>query len=171
MILAQKDPDSKLEQLLKDRCCLLGCFMGAPSYLLQPLMKRFQIALKTYLTKQIGKLTDELRELVQYLCLVLSRHFRLFPLRVSRLFSSLSWLQIVGVKNGKKEREELGVILYGVQQQLARLQMELEKNHNQHSQIAMTRRQLEEELHDLRSTYKKACQGAGDERKKGDLLF
>ncbi|KAJ6658502.1 hypothetical protein lerEdw1_020057 [Lerista edwardsae] len=101
-----------------------------------PLMKRFQTALKAYLTKQMGKLADELREL------------------------------IVGVKNGKKEREELGVILYGVQQQLARLQMELEKNHNQHSQIAMTRRQLEEELHDLRTTYKKTCQSAEDERKK-----
>ncbi|XP_066468954.1 coiled-coil domain-containing protein 40 [Tiliqua scincoides] len=101
-----------------------------------PLMKRFQIALKAYLTKQMGKLTDELREMT------------------------------VGVKNNKKQREELGVILYGVQQQLARLQMDLEKNHNQHSQIAMARRQLEEELHDLRNTYKKTCHSAEDERKK-----
>ncbi|XP_025019267.1 coiled-coil domain-containing protein 40 [Python bivittatus] len=101
-----------------------------------PLMKRFQSALKTYLNKQKGKLTDELHELA------------------------------VAVKNGKMQREELGVLLYGVQQQLAQLQMELEKNHNCHSQIAMARRQLEEELHDLRSTYKKTFQGTQDERKR-----
>ncbi|KAJ7315884.1 hypothetical protein JRQ81_002046 [Phrynocephalus forsythii] len=100
-----------------------------------PLMKRFQSALKDYLNKQIGKLTEELRELT------------------------------AATKNGKIQREELGVILYGVQQQLARLQMELEKNHSCHSQIAMARRKLEEELHDLRSGYKKTCQNAEDERK------
>uniref|UniRef100_A0A8D0B8R3 Coiled-coil domain 40 molecular ruler complex subunit n=1 Tax=Salvator merianae TaxID=96440 RepID=A0A8D0B8R3_SALMN len=101
-----------------------------------PLMKRFQFALKTYLNKQIGNLTDELRELT------------------------------ASTKARKIQREELGVILYGVQQQLARLQMELEKNHNCHSQIAMARRQLEEELHDLRNTYKKTCQNINEERKK-----
>nr|XP_060615802.1 coiled-coil domain-containing protein 40 [Anolis sagrei ordinatus] len=101
-----------------------------------PLMKRFQSALKAYLSKQIGKLTDELRELT------------------------------ASIKHGKGERENLGVILYGVQQQLARLQMELEKNHNCHSQIAMARRQLEEELHDLRKTYKAACENTEDERKR-----
>ncbi|XP_028570733.2 coiled-coil domain-containing protein 40 [Podarcis muralis] len=101
-----------------------------------PLMKRFQTALKNYLNKQIGKLTEEFRELT------------------------------AGVKTAKTEREELGVILYGVQQQLAQLQMVLEKNHNHHSQIAMARRQLEEELQDLRGMYKKTCQGTESERKK-----
>ncbi|XP_063152602.1 coiled-coil domain-containing protein 40 [Candoia aspera] len=101
-----------------------------------PLMKRFQSALKTYLSKQKGKLTDELHELA------------------------------VAIKDGKVRREELGVLLYGVQQQLARLQMELEKNHNCHAQIAMARRQLEEELHDLRGLYKKTFQGSQDERKR-----
>ncbi|XP_008102367.2 coiled-coil domain-containing protein 40 isoform X1 [Anolis carolinensis] len=101
-----------------------------------PLMKRFQSALKAYLNKQIGKLTDEVCELT------------------------------ASIKHGKGERENLGVILYGVQQQLARLQMELEKNHNCHSQIAMARRQLEEELHDLRKTYKAACESTEDERKR-----
>ncbi|XP_053157857.1 coiled-coil domain-containing protein 40 isoform X2 [Hemicordylus capensis] len=101
-----------------------------------PLMKRFQAALKAYLNKQLGKLAEELRE------------------------------QAVAMKNSKIQREDLGVTLYGVQQQLARLQMELEKNHSRHSQIAMTRRQLEEELQDLRSMYKKTCQGTSEERKK-----
>uniref|UniRef100_A0A8C6V5H0 Coiled-coil domain 40 molecular ruler complex subunit n=1 Tax=Naja naja TaxID=35670 RepID=A0A8C6V5H0_NAJNA len=101
-----------------------------------PLMKRFQSALKTYLNKQKGKFTDEMQELA------------------------------VAIKSGKTQREELGVILYGFQQHLARLQMELEKNHSCHSQIAMARRQLEEELHDLRDAYKKTFQGTQVERKR-----
>ncbi|XP_039201759.1 coiled-coil domain-containing protein 40 isoform X1 [Crotalus tigris] len=101
-----------------------------------PLMKRFQSALKTYLNKQKGKVADEIQELA------------------------------VGIKSGKKQREEVGVLLYSFQQQLARLQMELEKNHSCHSQIAMIRRQLEEELHDLRDTYKKKFQSTQDERKR-----
>ncbi|XP_060108826.1 coiled-coil domain-containing protein 40 isoform X2 [Heteronotia binoei] len=100
-----------------------------------PLMKRFQTALKTYLTKQIEKQMEQLRETA------------------------------VLMKNRKKEREELGVILYGVQQQLAQLQMDLEKNHSCHSQISMVRRQLEEELQDLRNMYKKTCHSTEDERK------
>ncbi|XP_058026837.1 coiled-coil domain-containing protein 40 isoform X2 [Ahaetulla prasina] len=101
-----------------------------------PLMKRFQSALKTYLNKQKGKLTDEMQELT------------------------------VAIKSGKTQREELGVLLYGFQQHLARLQMELEKNHNCHSQIAMARRQLEEELHDLRDAYKKTFHSTQVERKR-----
>ncbi|XP_034268703.1 coiled-coil domain-containing protein 40 [Pantherophis guttatus] len=105
-----------------------------------PLMKRFQSALKTYLSKQKGKLTDEMQELA------------------------------VAIKSGKKQREELGVLLYGFQQHLARLQMELEKNHTCHSQIAMARRQLEEELHDLRDAYKKTFHGTQEERKTVSLV-
>ncbi|XP_074870242.1 coiled-coil domain-containing protein 40 [Carettochelys insculpta] len=101
-----------------------------------PLMRRFQAALKNYLSKQMEKVTVELRELT------------------------------VATKQSKVQREELGVVLYGVQQQLARLQMELERNHDRHSQIAMVRRQLEEELQDIRSLYKKTCQSTEEERKK-----
>lgn len=60
------------------------------------------------------------------------------------------------------------MILYGAQQQLAHLQMEVEKSHNRHSQMATARRQLEEELEGLRLTHKKMCQNTDDERKKGD---
>uniref|UniRef100_A0A7M4FLL4 Coiled-coil domain 40 molecular ruler complex subunit n=1 Tax=Crocodylus porosus TaxID=8502 RepID=A0A7M4FLL4_CROPO len=105
-----------------------------------PLMKRFQAALKNYLTKQMAKVNLDLRELKE------------------------------ATKKGKLQREELGVVLYGVQQQLARLQMELEKNHSRHSQIAMVRRQLEDELQDLRTMYKKACQNTQDERRRVSAL-
>ncbi|KFQ01810.1 Coiled-coil domain-containing protein 40, partial [Haliaeetus albicilla] len=101
-----------------------------------PLMRRFQAALKNYLTKQIEKVNLELQELR------------------------------TATKKGKIQREELGVILYGAQQQLAHLQMELEKSHDCHSQMAAARRQLEEELEGLRLTYKKMCQNTDDERKK-----
>ncbi|NXI60910.1 CCD40 protein, partial [Anseranas semipalmata] len=101
-----------------------------------PLMRRFQAALKNYLTKQMEKMNLELRELR------------------------------TATKKSKVQREELGVILYGVQQQLAHLQMELEKSHDHHSQTATVRRQLEEELECLRLTYKKVHQNTDDERKK-----
>ncbi|KYO37331.1 coiled-coil domain-containing protein 40 [Alligator mississippiensis] len=105
-----------------------------------PLMKRFQAALKNYLTKQMAKVNLDLQELKE------------------------------ATKKGRVQREELGVVLYGVQQQLARLQMELEKNHNRHSQIAMVRRQLEDELQDLRTMYKKTCQSTQDERRRVSAL-
>uniref|UniRef100_A0A8C4Y3Z7 Coiled-coil domain 40 molecular ruler complex subunit n=1 Tax=Gopherus evgoodei TaxID=1825980 RepID=A0A8C4Y3Z7_9SAUR len=79
-------------------------------------------------------------------------------------------LQTVATKQGKVQREELGMVLYGVQQQLARLQMELEKNQDRYSQIAMVRRQLEEELQDIRHLYKKTCQSTEDERKKVSVM-
>nr|XP_047906272.1 coiled-coil domain-containing protein 40 isoform X2 [Anser cygnoides] len=101
-----------------------------------PLMRRFQAALKNYLIKQMEKVNLELRELR------------------------------TATKKSKVQREELGVVLYGVQQQLAHLQMELEKSHERHSQTATARLQLEEELKGLRLTYKKVCQNTDDERKK-----
>lgn len=56
--------------------------------------------------------------------------------------------------------------LYGVQQHLARLQMQLEKTHDRHSIAACARRQKEEELRDVRTLYAKTCAAANDERKK-----
>ncbi|XP_068769749.1 coiled-coil domain-containing protein 40 isoform X1 [Struthio camelus] len=101
-----------------------------------PLMRRFQAALKNYLTKQMEKVNLDLQELR------------------------------TATKKSKVQREELGVILYGVQQQLAHLQMELEKSRDRHSQIATVRQQLEEEVEGLRLTYKKTRQNTDDERKK-----
>ena len=68
-------------------------------------MKRFQNALRAHLSKQDEKVTLELRELMEAL------------------------------KNRKKEREDLGVDLYGVQQELARFQMMLEKHHDEYSNL------------------------------------
>ncbi|KAM9207922.1 coiled-coil domain-containing protein 40-like, partial [Leptosomus discolor] len=103
-----------------------------------PLMRRFQAALKSHLTKQMEKVSLELQELR------------------------------AAAKKGQAEREELGLVLYGAQQQLARLQLELEKSHDRRSQVAAARQQLEEELEGLRLTYKQMCQNTHDERQKGD---
>ncbi|KAG8565046.1 hypothetical protein GDO81_012688 [Engystomops pustulosus] len=101
-----------------------------------PLMIRFQTALKNYLAKQLQSLDTELRELS------------------------------TSMKKNKSEREDLGVILYGIQQELARQQMGLEKQHDKHTHIATLRRQIEEELENIRKMYKNSHQTTDGERKK-----
>ncbi|KAJ1129046.1 hypothetical protein NDU88_007417 [Pleurodeles waltl] len=101
-----------------------------------PLMRRFQSALKSYLVKQREAVNLELRELT------------------------------VQMKKSKTEREDLGVMLYGMQQELARLQMDLEKYHDRHAQMATLRRQMEEELQNIRNLYKNTRNMTADERKK-----
>lgn len=56
--------------------------------------------------------------------------------------------------------------LYGVQQHLARLQMQLEKSHDRHSLAARERWRKEEELQSTRALYNKTCATANEERKK-----
>ncbi|NXP49452.1 CCD40 protein, partial [Heliornis fulica] len=101
-----------------------------------PLMRRFQAALKNYLTKQMEKVNLELQELR------------------------------TATKKSKAQREELGVTLYGAQQQLAHVQVELEKSQGRCSQMATARRQLEEELDALRLAHKKTHQNSDDERRQ-----
>nr|XP_048307771.1 coiled-coil domain-containing protein 40 isoform X2 [Myodes glareolus] len=101
-----------------------------------PLMIRFQEALKSYLNRQIDKMKLDIQELD------------------------------VATKQARVQRQELGVNLYGVQQHLARLQMQLEKSHDRHSLAACERRRKEEELQTTRALYNKTCATANEERKK-----
>ncbi|NXH83891.1 CCD40 protein, partial [Edolisoma coerulescens] len=101
-----------------------------------PLMTRFQAALKNYLTKQIEQANLDVRELR------------------------------AAMKSSKEQREEVGVILYGAQQQLGQLLEELEKSQERRSQAAAARQQLEEELEGLRDAHKEICHNTDDERKK-----
>ncbi|XP_071132695.1 coiled-coil domain-containing protein 40-like [Mytilus edulis] len=101
-----------------------------------PLMKRFQNALKTHLTKQDEKFTLEVRELDEAL------------------------------RNRKKLREDLGVDLYGIQQELARYQMLLEKNHDEYSSLHQGRQQEEQQLGDVRDLYKENQVSVNKEKKK-----
>ncbi|CAL1527056.1 unnamed protein product [Lymnaea stagnalis] len=105
-----------------------------------PLMKRFQAALKSHLTKQNDKMTLELRELNE------------------------------NVRVKKKEREDLGVELYGVQQELARYQMILEQQHDKVATLKQERQKEEQELTDIRGLYKESQLIVNKERKKGTEL-
>lgn len=102
----------------------------------QPLMKRFQNALKSHLTSQNEKVSLELRELTEAL------------------------------RNRRKEREDLGVDLYGIQQELARFQMLLEKNHDEFANLNQSRQQEEAQLDDVRNTYKETQVVVNKEKKK-----
>ncbi|XP_041341733.1 coiled-coil domain-containing protein 40 [Pyrgilauda ruficollis] len=101
-----------------------------------PLMARFQAALKNYLTKQIEQVNLDLHEMRS------------------------------AMKSSKEQREELGVILYGAQQQLGQLEEELAKSHERWWQAALARQQLEEELQGLRAAHKEMCHNTEGERKK-----
>ncbi|NWY31819.1 CCD40 protein, partial [Pheucticus melanocephalus] len=103
---------------------------------LQPLMTRFQAALKNYLTKQIEQVNLDLHGMR------------------------------TAMKSSKEQREELGVILYGAQQQLGQLEEELEKSHERWWQAAAARQQLEEELQALRAAHKEMCHSTEGERKE-----
>ena len=70
----------------------------------------------------------------------------------------------------KKDRENLGVELYGVQQELARHQMVLEKNHDDHAACKQDRSQTEQRLNDVRRMYRERQTGVNSERKKGSYF-
>ncbi|XP_030840683.1 coiled-coil domain-containing protein 40 [Strongylocentrotus purpuratus] len=105
-----------------------------------PLMKRFQDALKGHLTKQMEKVDLEVRELKEAL------------------------------KGKLGDREELGVNLYGMQQELARQQTLLEKRHDQMGQLSQMRAQCEEQLREVRDMYKKTQQNVNTQRKESSAL-
>ncbi|KAJ8037566.1 Coiled-coil domain-containing protein 40 [Holothuria leucospilota] len=105
-----------------------------------PLMKRFQDALEGHLNKQLEKVNLEVRELKE------------------------------GLKDKLKEREEIGVNLYGVQQELAKCQMTLEKNHDECAKLSKLRNQTEEQLNDVRNMYKQTQQNVNQQQKEASAL-
>ncbi|XP_078491914.1 coiled-coil domain-containing protein 40 [Ciona intestinalis] len=105
-----------------------------------PLMRRFQSALKTQLSKQLEKARLERKELMDDL------------------------------KRKKTTREEVGVTLYGVQQELARQQSNLEQLHDKHAMSAERRRNKEHDLQKVRENYKEVQSQSERERKKNSEL-
>ncbi|XP_046379305.2 coiled-coil domain-containing protein 40-like isoform X2 [Haliotis rufescens] len=105
-----------------------------------PLMRRFQNALKNHLEKQNEKVSLELRELEENL------------------------------RSKKRNREDLGVELYGVQQELARYQMMLEQNHDEYSTLNQDRQHEEQQLDEVRSLYKDNQLAVNKEKKRGAEL-
>ncbi|CAH3039798.1 unnamed protein product [Pocillopora meandrina] len=105
-----------------------------------PLMVRFQAAYKSHLIRQQEKVNLELRELTEDL------------------------------KTKKREREELGVQLYGVQQELARQQMLLEKEHDNFSSENHLRQQSEKLLEETKELHDKTVKDAVHQRKQAKEL-
>ena len=66
----------------------------------------------------------------------------------------------------KQEREDLGVELYTLQQELAKMQMLLEKEHDMYNEKSEQRKLNEEELQDVRKAYRDDCKYLSDESKK-----
>ena len=68
----------------------------------------------------------------------------------------------------KRQREDIGVSLYAVQQQLAKLQMNLEKVHDNHAIIAQMRETAEEDLTKVRAAYEVKYRDAKEHRAKAE---
>ena len=68
----------------------------------------------------------------------------------------------------KRQREDIGVQLYAVQQQLAKLQMNLEKVHDNHAIIAQMREAAEDDLTKVRAAYENKYRDAKEHRSKGE---
>lgn len=71
------------------------------------------------------------------------------------------------MRTKREERENMGVELYGVQQELARHQMMLEKHHDNYTTINQTRQQRDQRLSEVRVLYKDMQNTVNTERKKG----
>lgn len=78
-------------------------------------------------------------------------------------------VQLEAVKNFKKMREDVGVELYGVQQELARHQMLLEQHHDQFSGSKQSNTAAQTQLTDIRQMYRSLQTNVTGERKKGKL--
>ncbi len=101
-----------------------------------PLMQRFQNRLKAQLSNREQKVTLELRELKHQTDLA------------------------------KREREEAGVELYGLQQELAKHQMLLEREHDKYNETSQTRKLVEKDLGDTRNDYRKYQSSVEEELRK-----
>eukprot|EP00854_Cymbomonas_tetramitiformis_P019643 gene19643-23495_t len=107
-----------------------------PMHADHPLLERAQQALAKQLTAHKTRIEEQLME-------------RTEDLRVA-----------------KNRRESIGVELYGVQQQLARLQMTLEKTHDNYNMINRIREQAQEDLRALRALQEDTSKATIEERRK-----
>ena len=71
----------------------------------------------------------------------------------------------------KKEREELGVELYGVQQELARHQMNLEREHDKLNELEQIRRKAEMLENEAKSNYNQTQQDYAQQRKNSEFYY
>ena len=70
------------------------------------------------------------------------------------------------LQHAKTRREAIGVELYNFQQQLAKMQMQLETAQENYAHISQIRQQAEEQLHSLQKTHAEEEQFTSQERLK-----
>ena len=75
------------------------------------------------------------------------------------------------LKAKQRDREDIGVDLYSVQQELARNQMSVEQLHDEYAKHQKQRVQAEQELKDIRETYTEKQKLIKMERKKGESVL
>ena len=75
------------------------------------------------------------------------------------------------MQHAKTKREAIGVELYNFQQQLAKMQMQLEKAQENYSHISQIRVQAEEQLQKLQQTHAEEEQLTAQERLKVRYLL
>ena len=68
------------------------------------------------------------------------------------------------------ERENIGVELYGTQQELARLQGGLESFHDKYAKASDNHKQQEDQLNATQVQYKKTLDAVNNERRKCKFL-
>lgn len=105
-----------------------------------PLMSRFQNALKEQLSKQKESLDQELREVQD------------------------------AYKRHKQDREDIGVLLYGVQQELAKQQTEMEMTNDKAEEERMAREKAESDLKAQREVFEKASEELFAQRRTNQEL-
>lgn len=76
--------------------------------------------------------------------------------------------QLEELNRSKKNREELGVNLYSSQQELARLQMLLEKQHDTFNERLNVREKAEEKMNSIKELHQKKTNILAEQRKKGN---
>lgn len=70
-----------------------------------------------------------------------------------------------------KQREEIGVELYGVQQELARQQLSLDKLHDKYNEKTQLKLHWEMRLSEASTLHKQVQNDLMFQRKKGFLIF
>ena len=79
-------------------------------------------------------------------------------------------MQLEELTRRKKDREELGVNLYSSQQELARLQMLLEKEHDKYNENHNSRTKAEGKMSSMKDIHQKNTNLLKEQRKKGAIL-
>ena len=126
-------------------------------------MRRVQAALKAQLTRQNEKLEMILREKVIYLQICTLNNTRL---QVSFFCPS----QLETLKSLRTDRENMGIDLYGIQQQLARQQMLVEQEQDKQTAMSLRVKQKYEMLAQVRELYQNMQKQVEEERRRSKYI-